>query len=161
MRTILLRLGDLLSLSFIMSPIFCALFYYRVFDPAPETMAKAQAITLALVTVVFIICNVLMLRRCFFEIKNRKIYYIFNYSAYAIFILLTVVAFFVSKFVLKTEVPYAWMFSVLKLAKFLGLTSSTLVATAMMHFVMLIVIALAPIGMGWVLEFEAAKERSA
>lgn len=145
MRTVLLRLKDLFLLCFIISPISCALYYYGVI---PNTDG-AFCTLLLLASFVFVISNVFMLRKCFCEIADPQIYYVLNYVAYGIFILITVVMYFVLD-----DVPYAWLFSTIKFLKFALPNISTLFAVVFMHVVMLIVITVAPIGLEWILYYE-------
>lgn len=143
MRTILIRLAELLGLCFIMSPISCALYYYKWI---PNTEA-AYGIMLVIITIIFIVSNVLMLRRCYFDLRNTVAYYVTNYMAYFVFMVITYVT-----FRLFGEVPYAWLFNTLKLAAFTDFDLSSLRSTFFTHGIMLLIIAVAPIGMDWVFE---------
>ena len=143
MRTVFMRLGELLLLCFTMSPISCALYYYN-FIPNTD---MAYSLVLLAVTVIFVTANVFMLRHCFFELHDRVAYYLLNYIAYGIFMLITVLVYKIFG-----QVPYAWMFNTLKLLAFSDFDFSTAAATAVTHFAMLGVIALAPIGMDWIFD---------
>lgn len=143
MRTVITRLAELLGLCFIMSPISCALYYYE-FIPRTD---MAYSLVLLAATVIFITANVLFLRHCFFELHDRKAYYVLNYTAYGIFMLITVLVYEIFG-----QIPYAWMFNSLKLLAFSEFDFSSANATAVTHFVMLGVIALAPIGMDWIFD---------
>ena len=144
MRTILLRLRDLLCLSFALSSLSCALYYYGVISASRET----YGLVLIATTVVFIVSNIFMLRKCFFDIANLKMYYILNYSAYCIFMMITA-----GVYLWFGELPYAWLFNTLKLTSFAKTALSTVTSTMITHVVMLVVIAVAPAGMDWVLQF--------
>ena len=143
MRTVITRLAELLGLCFYMSPISCAMYYYK-FIPNTDT---AYSIVLLVATAIFITANVFMLRHCFFELHSRRDYYLYNYIAYGIFMLITVLVYKIFG-----QVPYAWMFNTLKLLAFSDFDFSTAAATAVTHFAMLGVIALAPIGMDWIFD---------
>lgn len=143
MRTVIIRLAELLGLCFIMSPISCALYYFKII---PNTDA-AYSIVLLIATCIFVTANVFMLRHCFFELRSRKAYYLLNYTAYFLFMLITVLV-----YEFFGQIPYAWMFNTLKLLAFSNFDFSTAAATAVTHFMMLGVIALAPIGMDWIFD---------
>lgn len=145
MRTILRRLAELLIPCFIMSPITCALYYYEVIPPTHE----AYAVMLFFVQIIFVLINVLSLRKDYFELCNPPLYFVLNYVAYGIFIAITLVCY---KFL--APVPYAWLFNTLKLMAFSEFDASTLTATILTHIMMIIAIALAPIGMEWVFEVD-------
>lgn len=107
----------------------------------------AYSLVLLVVTIIFVTANAFMLRHCFFELHDRKAYYVLNYTAYGIFMLITVLVYEIFG-----QIPYAWMFNTLKLLAFSEFDFSTAAATAVTHFMMLGVIALAPIGMDWVFD---------
>lgn len=128
-----------------MSPISCALYYYNLI---PTDNFTVYSLVLLAATVIFVTANVFMLRHCFFELHDRVAYYLLNYIAYGIFMLITVLVYKIFG-----QVPYAWMFNTLKLLAFSKLESVTTAgATAVTHIIMLGVIALAPIGMDWVFD---------
>lgn len=143
MRTILIRLVELLLLCFTMSPISCALYYYQWI---PNTDA-AYGIMLIIMMIIFIVSNVFMLRQCYFDLRNTAAYYITNYIAYFVFMVITYVT-----YRLFGEVPYAWLFNTLKLAAFTDFDLSSLRSTFVTHGIMLLIIAVAPIGMDWVFD---------
>lgn len=143
MRTILIRLAELLLLCFTMSPISCALYYYHWI---PNTEA-AYGILLIVITIIFIVSNVFMLRQCYFDLRDTAAYYITNYIAYFVFMVITYVT-----FRLFGEIPYAWLFNTLKLAAFTDFDLSSLRSTFVTHGIMLLIIAVAPIGMDWVFD---------
>lgn len=135
MRTILIRLAELLSLCFIGSSVTCALYYYHVI----ANTDLAYFLTLSIAVAIFIAKNISMLLRCYYELPILKTYYLLNYSAYGIFMLIGAVV-----YLLFGEIPYAWMFNTLKLATFSILDLHALASTALTHLVMLIVIAVIP-----------------
>lgn len=93
--------------------------------------------------------NLYMLRNCYFELRDNKIYYISNYLAYAIFGVCTVVIYrcFSSS-------VYGWIFAITKFLKYTNLGISTVEATAVFHLLAGVMILLAPIGMKWIFTVE-------
>lgn len=143
MRTILTRLAEMLLLCFTLSTISCALLYYE-WIPVTES---AYGITLLIVAIIFIVCNVFMLRQCYFDLRDPRMYYILNFAAYGIFMLITAVVY--KGF---GRVVFSWMFNALKLLTYTDFDLSAVHSTAVMHAIMLVVIAIAPIGMEWIFD---------
>lgn len=143
MKTVLIRLAELLGLCMTLSALSCALWYYKII---PRT-ESAYGLVLIVVSIIFLVSNAFMLRQCFFDLRNVAAYYLLNYLAYFIFMVITYVTFRVFG-----EVPYAWMFNTLKLAAFTDFDLSSLRSTFVMHLIMLVLITVAPIGMEWVFD---------
>ncbi|MBQ8836656.1 MAG: hypothetical protein IJ002_04010 [Clostridia bacterium] len=55
------------------------------------------------------------------------------------------------------NVAYTWMFSIFKVARFCNLQLSIAASAIASHVVMLAAIALAPLGMDWIFEFDRDK----
>ncbi|MBE6680254.1 MAG: hypothetical protein E7598_07025 [Ruminococcaceae bacterium] len=136
MRRILKNLLRLLLYCFVTSPVSCALYYYRII---PNTDI-AYARVLLVITVGFIAYYLHFLRRGYSKLRrNKKKYFTVNLSSYGIFMLITAVV-----YILFGEIAYAWMFNSLKLLAFVSNDFSSFGATAIMHIIMLCVIAIAP-----------------
>ena len=95
------------------------------------------------------VLNVYMLRNCYFELRDNKIYYISNYLAYAIFGICTVVIYRCC-----SSSVYGWIFAITKFMKYTNLGISTVEATAVFHLLAGVMILLAPIGMKWIFAVE-------
>ena len=145
MRIILKRLAELLLLCFILSPITCALYYYELI---PQT-DSAYAIVLFCAQLIFIIVTVFSLRGDYFDLCNPPLYFTFNYISYGLFAIITALCY---KFV--GRVPYAWLFNTLQLMGFSELDLKGYGATIFTHVMMIIAIALAPIGMEWIFDVD-------
>ncbi len=149
MRTILIRLAELLGTSFLLSPITCALYYYAIIP----TTHSSYAIVLFIAMVLFIVINIFMLRNCYFDLRNPLLYYTFNYISYAIFMGITVL----SRTVFGAT-PYAWLFNAFNMFAFSEFELTALQSTFVTHAIMLIVIAVAPIGMRWIFDLPEEDE---
>ena len=95
------------------------------------------------------VLNFYMLRNCYFELRDKKSFYVLNYLAYAIFGICTVVIYrcFSSS-------VYGWIFAITKFLKYTNLGISTVEATAVFHLLAGVMILLAPIGMKWIFTVE-------
>jgi|GEM_PF-1347758 len=144
MRTILIRTAELLLSCITLSLIPNLLYRYWFID-----MQWFRILTLVAMGI-FVIVNVFMLRRCYFELRSEWRYYLFNYLAYGIFMLITALVYVV--FVVMAVKPdvYSWLFNALKLTRFSELKFGSIDATLISHAIMLCTIALAPIGMDWI-----------
>lgn len=102
-------------------------------------------IGLYIAAALFIVINIWMMRGCYYELKDTKVYFIVNYSAYIIFGLITILA-----YKLFSAEVYTWLFAITKFARYTNLYLPTVYSVAIFHTVMGITIFLAPIGMSWV-----------
>lgn len=111
---------------------------------------RAAVFTLALVgAVLWIALNVFMLRHCYFDLRDRKTYYIANFAAYAIFGLCTVIV-----YLCFSSSVYGWIFAITKFLRYTKLGVSTVLSTAVFHLLGGLMILLAPIGMKWIFTLE-------
>lgn len=94
---------------------------------------------------VFTIFNFTNLRKCYFDICNKKLFFILNFLSHAIF---AGVNFAVLVFA-KNEV-YTWLFSITKGLKFLDV--DVIYSVLLFHFIQLICIIVSTIGMGWIFD---------
>ena len=97
---------------------------------------------LAIFAIMFVIANIMQLRRCYFEVKGGMDYYISNFTAYAIFAVATAAV-----YLLFGDTTYTWLFAITKVISFFGDRVSIVASTALFHFVMCMIIILAPIGL--------------
>ena len=146
MRTILIRLAEMLVLSAAFSSSANIIFPYLITEEYEE---KYFALFLFLLFVAFVVINVIALRRCYCEIHNEKIYYQLNIGAYLIFILISLAAYW-----LLDGSTYAFIFNILKFLRFTGFGFSALGATLVSHVLMIVVVLLAPTGLGWIFNYD-------
>ena len=118
----------------------------HVQEIADDTM-EACFINMSLGALVYWIINVCILRRCYFDLKNKSLYYLVNYAAYAAFMLIGICIYYIGN----SEV-YAWLFSITKFARYSGYGINTFASAMIFHTIMLITIPVSPIGMNWVFE---------
>ena len=96
---------------------------------------------------IFIACNILLMRKQYLRLHDRKLFRKRSYTAYGIFMLFTVVTYSVSHFTMTEEYNErvgSWLFTTLKLAKFTVFDVPTLPAMLISHSVMLIIIPFVP-----------------
>lgn len=145
MFVILQRLGELLFWSATLSFTSCMLYLFEFFYASEANFA----IVLMIGFLIFVTAQVFMLRRCYYELHSPGAYYLFNFAAYALFILVSVAVNF-----LISDVAYGWVFNIFKVLRFAKTQWPIFDASAASHLVMLVVILLAPIGMGRIFEFD-------
>ena len=93
----------------------------------------------------FTIFNFKNLRKCYFDIRNKKLFFMLNFLSNIIFACVN----FVVLIFAKNEV-YTWLFSITKGLKFLDI--DVIYSILLFHFVQLICIIVSPIGMGWIFD---------
>lgn len=145
MRTVLIRLAEMLISSALLSTLSIAIFPFCFSDGTDRNFG----VLLLFSFILFICYNIRSLRRCYFELHNARRYYLFNLLSYMIFILITLAVFSFAG-----EHIYAFLFNIFKIARFSGLNWSALKATMLSHTVMVAVILLAPAGMNWIFDFD-------
>ncbi len=94
---------------------------------------------------VFTFFNFTNLRKCYFDLRNKKLFYTLNFLSQAIF---TGVNFVFLVFE-KNEI-YTWLFAITKGLKFLGV--DVIYSVLLFHFIQLMCIIVSPIGMGWIFD---------
>ncbi len=143
-RMLLWRTGELFALDIILSAAITFLNIIDVLHGAGMLMAG-----LCLGAIAFIAVQFFWMRSAFFAAQDKKLYYIANYTAYMIFILVNIGVFFSCG-----NEPYAWLFAITKFVRFMPFGVSNFVSAVIFHVLMLLAVALAPVGMGWVLTEE-------
>ncbi len=115
---------------------------------------KTAVFTLAFLgAVCWFSLNVFMLRHCYFDLCDRKIYYISNFVAYIIFGICTVIV-----YLCFSNSVYGWIFAITKFFKYTNLSLSTVRSAALFHFLGGLMIWLSPIGMKWIFTLEEDEE---
>lgn len=99
--------------------------------------------------VIWFVLNITMLRRCYLDLRDIKVYYISNFIAYAIFGLCTVIV-----YLCFSNAVYGWIFAITKFFRYTNLNISTVISTAIFHFLGGLMILLSPLGMGWIYMLE-------
>ncbi len=99
--------------------------------------------------IAYVIVTVAMSRRCFFDLIDRKKYYITNILAYVMFMIVNVALYF-----LLDSVPYTWLFAITKSFRYISPFIGTKLSILIFHTVMLGFIAAAPIGMDWLFDMD-------
>lgn len=97
--------------------------------------------------------NVHMLRNCYFDLHDKKEYFIANFIAYALFGICTVLV-----YVCFSGAVYSWIFAIAKFLKYTQLDFTTVQSTAFFHLLGGLMICLAPIGMNWIFEPDEDEE---
>ena len=139
------RLFELLFWSGVLSFTSCMLYLYQFFYASEANFA----IVLMIAFLIFVIAQVFQLRRCYYELHSPLAYYLSNYAAYALFILVSVaVNFWIG------DVAYGWVFNIFKVLRFAKTQWPIFEASAASHLLMLVIIAIAPIGMGRIFDFD-------
>ncbi len=139
MRTVLIRLAEMLALCCITSSISCAVNYFNIIPSTDE----AFFLVLAVALLIFVVENFFMLRACFWENPVLSTYYLFNFAAYGILVLISLLVY---KF--GGKVPYAWLFGTFKLVTYSSLDFPALKSSALIHLAMLILIGITPLFSG-------------
>lgn len=108
--------------------------------------ARNSVFILTLLGVIFwFFLNWYMLKCCYFALRNRKIYYISNFIAYAIFGICALVA-----YLCFSSAVYGWVFAIAKFLKYTKFAVSTFQSTVWFYLLGGFTIFLAPVGMDWI-----------
>ena len=92
---------------------------------------------------IFTIYNFFNLRKCYFDLCNKKLYFTLNFLSYAIFAMVNMLF-----YVFAPNEAYTWLFSITKALTFVGI--NTIYSVLLFHFVELICIFASMIGMEWI-----------
>lgn len=109
---------------------------------------------LLLGTAVFIFVNVMMLRRCYFDLQSKHQYYTANIIAYILFMAVGFVVYF-----LCSNECYAWFFAITKFARYTNAELSTQRSALLFHGIGLLTVIFAPLGMSWVFMDEESYDK--
>lgn len=124
---------------------FCVLFSVILAMMSRSTVSMVNGlvpISMMILTLVYVILNVLMLRRCYYDIMGIRDYYTGNVVAYLVFAIINIVV-----CILFNDVIYTWLFAITKFARFFGENVSKIESALIFHLIMLMVIFVAPVGM--------------
>lgn len=100
-------------------------------------------VMIAACTAIFAICNVRNLRRCYFDMRNKKLFYGLNFLSHIIFAAVNF-----AMFEFTSNETYAWFFSITKSLTFFNI--DTIYSILFFHFIGLLCIVISPIGMKWI-----------
>lgn len=103
---------------------------------------SGQFLSLLVGALLYIVQNVRWMRRCRFEMPSKRIYMFVNYTAYAVFVLISFVILAVTD-----SATYTWIFSITEFLTHTNLNISTVQSAVVFHTVMIFIIWLAPAGM--------------
>ncbi len=95
--------------------------------------------------VAFTILNFKNLRKCYFDIRNKKLFFMLNFLSHAIFAGVN----FIFLLFAKNEV-YTWLFSITKGLKYIDV--ELIYSVLLFHFIQLICIIVSTIGMEWIFD---------
>ncbi|MBQ8836662.1 MAG: hypothetical protein IJ002_04040 [Clostridia bacterium] len=149
-QIILIRFIELLITSIVISSAVNTIHLSNIFGQENETLF----IMLLIGFLIFAAFHIRKLRQCFYALHNIKRYCICNFTAYLLFVALSM-----SVFLLLGNVAYAWMFSIFKFLRYCPFELHTILSAAVAHSIMLISIVAAPAGMRWVLETNRRKQQ--
>lgn len=115
-------------------------------------LSTVGLVTLSLVaaTAIFLVVHVRSLRMCYFNLVDAKKYYIINLSAYAIFALVSILAYFF----LSTP-AYTWLFCQTKFIVYIFRGMPRLVSILIYHLLGFLSVIFSPVGMKWVFSYDS------
>ena len=99
--------------------------------------------------VIYVTYNVKMMRRVYFMVRAKRMYYLINLSAYFVFGIINLCSYKIF-----SSYVFAWLFSLTKVARYTNLNLSIPYAVAVFHILMTIAMLLAPLGMEWIYEHD-------
>lgn len=99
----------------------------------------------------FTFFNFRNLRKCYFDLCDKKLFYGLNFLSHAIFAVVNI-----ATFVFASDEVYTWLFSITKCLAFAKV--NILYSILFFHVMELICIVTAPIGMGWIFRVEDNEE---
>lgn len=114
---------------------------------------KMLAVCLSLGAVAFLLMNLHQLKQCFFDLRDKKLYYYANLGAYALFVIVSLLL-----YGLGGNTVYAWCFAITKFLRYMPLGISNLVSAMVFHLLLLGVVLAAPLGMDWIFVNEEEEE---
>ena len=138
MKKVIIQRFFELMLTNILFSVCIAGFYYLDLIETEFSLAMSGGIF----TLLYIVINIKYMRRCYFEVYGTKDYYIINYIAYAAFLAVNLLAYFVC-----SDFIYTIIFAIAKFVVYLGLTKQTHISVLVFHILMIVTVAIAPLGM--------------
>ena len=143
MGIVLRRYCEILFSNIILSSIMVVLYELGIFFSQ-----RFFELFLTITVTIYIIVNFWFMRRCYFFLSNRNMYYICDYMAYIIFFISNMLAFFFFD-----ESVYRWLFLITKFGNLFNERFAVFYSIMFFHIIMLVLIAFAPVGMGWLLVY--------
>ena len=141
MYVILRRFAEFSLIEIMFSFIITGLYEIEVLSGTQDAIKFATLIAV----IIYIAIQVIMMRHCFYDLSNRYDYYLFNFTAYMLFIIFSLIIFFFGG-----NYFYTWLFEITKFIHFINFDFDIFYSLIVFHLVILAAIALAPVGMGWV-----------
>lgn len=135
-KTAFRRFGEFAFLEVVLSVMITVFGIAGILD----SQNSALHCTVACVAV-YVIVSVFRMRICFYELENPRAYYICNLSAYAVFALINILAYF-----LLDSTIYTWIFAITKFVRYAYVGFTTVTSIATFHIIMVFAILLAPAG---------------
>lgn len=124
---------------------FCSLFSICLALMSKSTHSMVVGLVpigMIILTILYVLLNVNMLRRCYYDIMGIIDYYTGNIIAYLVFATINIIM-----CVLCSDVVYTWIFAITKFARYFGENISKMESALLFHLIMLMVILVAPFGM--------------
>lgn len=106
---------------------------------------RSLRISLIIGVVVFMVLNTMMLKLCYFAMRNNLNYFAVNTFVYLLFTALSLAIHF-----LCSNNCYTWLFAITKFVKYSNFHFDTIQSALIFHSIGLLTIILSPIGMSWV-----------
>ncbi len=106
-------------------------------------------VELCIGVVFYIAFNIKMMRKIYFLVRKKAIYYVINFGAYFVFVLINMLAYAIC-----SNYIFAWLFAITKFIRYTNLGLTRPESICVFHMIMAIAILCAPIGMGWLYEMD-------
>ena len=94
----------------------------------------------------FMIANFIMLRNCYCDFRDNRLFRFVNFLAYLVFLAVSFSIF------LYSSKAYTWLFAITKFLRYTDTSITVAASAAVFHSVGIAEVFLAPTGLGWVLE---------
>ena len=132
------RLAELLLICFLFSALITLL------NMSALVVKRYHVVVMILAFVaLFAFFNFRNLRKCYFDLRDRKLFFGLNFLSHAIFAAVNV-----TFFVFASDEIYTWLFAITKCLAFAKV--NIIYSILFFHIIGLICIITAPIGMGWI-----------
>lgn len=112
-----------------------------------ENYTVTVALIFAVAAIIYI--NVILMRNCYFDLRDAVAHYVANFIAYALFFALTV-----AMYIFFGSSPiFSWLFSVTKFVHFQPLLLPTWISIAAFHIIGIASVVFAPAGMADMIDY--------
>lgn len=102
--------------------------------------------------VIFYAVTLWRLKRCYYDIRNKKVYYFINIVSYSLFALFGYLIYF-----LGFEQLYTFLYATTKIIRFTAFSPPIPVSALLFHAIGFAMVFVAPIGMGWAFKSRSGK----